>query len=48
MTQSHLPGTGRGVVEAVIEMLLIGNVEACLPFRKKRQVFFVLAFHQSL
>jgi len=39
MTQSHLPRTGRGVIEAVIMALQICNLESCLPFRKKAQVF---------
>jgi len=45
MTQSHLPRTGRGVIEAVIMALQICNLESCLPFRKKMQAFFISYHH---
>jgi len=39
MTQSHLPRSGRGVIEAAIKMLHMCNVEYNLPFRMESGFF---------
>jgi len=42
MTQSHLPGTGRGVIEAVIMMLSITSNQTCLFELRAGFLFLVL------
>ena len=48
MTQSHLPRTGRGVVEAAIECCIFAILELNLPFRKKKQVFYFVVCNNTL
>ena len=39
MTQSHLPGTGRGVIEAVVKMLPVQHLKNS-AFSNEKQGFF--------
>jgi hypothetical protein len=40
MTQSHLPGTGRGVTEAVSRRCALASAEICLRLFYEERVLF--------
>ncbi len=47
MTQSHLPRTGRGVVEAVIDMLRIRGIGLTCLFEWKAGFLFATGIFQE-